>query len=164
MTELFYSKEEVQQARQSLLKFYSNKCVTHGAYILTTFIVIFTFLQAFPRIQVSIEWRRWISSSMLGFFTALAFLMASRSLYWSKLESIVLWVKPASDEDFLLSKKSLDIVEITILKRLAKACEDNVKKYKKPLFWLSSWEFLFVYFVPLFFLFFLTQWLLNFSV
>ncbi len=88
-------QDEEAETRDSLLRYFSAQANTHGTYILTTALVLFTALSILPKV-VSLEGMsgQFIFLLTLSVGIVFGFRMTVRTIYWGTLTSTILWAKP----------------------------------------------------------------------
>lgn len=120
MVDLFHSKGEEQNARIALLRYYSSNCIYHGTYVLTVAIAIFASLEVYPSITFLNETQKELAFSfILGSLLTLGSYLLLRLLYWGRLATPVMWVKPLKYEDEAKNLSGvLDKAKVTIMIRL----------------------------------------------
>jgi hypothetical protein len=120
------TSEDIEiRTRDSLLRYYSSECTTHGAYILSTAVGIFAFFQVASEIDkinfltLNVGWV--LTAVILSGFITISILFVARIIYWGTLTSVVTHVGELSIEE---AKKGINPTrdKITFLLRLHRAC------------------------------------------
>lgn len=94
--------QELRDARNSLLRYYSSKCMSHGTYILTIVIGIFAFFQSLPDVASYFEGQHFESLFLwigISSFVLLMIRQLVRTIRWAHLATAVLCARPMSYED-----------------------------------------------------------------
>jgi hypothetical protein len=118
------------EIRTSLMKYYSSESMTHGAFILTATIGLFTFFQAKNELvkTITIVHPKTLTSLVLGFLLSLLFYFMIRTIFWSAISSYALHVLPKKSEDLPLNA----------LYRLHKSCLDLFKQHHPVMNFLAG--------------------------
>lgn len=123
--------------RGDLLKSYSEECLTHGTYLLTTIIALFTLLQVLPSISFSKDTTynklliSALSNSSLIFFSTIGTFLIGRLFYWAWMTSSIFWTKPLNDQEaqfFFNERGNRDHLEDNRFGRLHEACFRSVRR------------------------------------
>lgn len=158
MTYFQNSWVDEQNARDSLLKYYSSSSNAHGTYILAVAIGVFTFIQSIGEVNKHITgvWFSLYLSSMISLFFSGGLYLFVRTLYWGVLAGTPIWTNPASIDD--MRKEHQKRVPgtpfpetIPIIYRLHHQCFVSFK-LKHPMldFFNSGKRLFFTVFVPMF--------------
>lgn len=135
MEEFRLTPQDKQDARTALLKYYSSKCVSHGAYLVAIavafygfvkfipFILNFNILPLTPELMKSII----ISLTLSGFIVLIVYVL-SRTFFWSYLTTVILNVKPKEKNEM---EHEPERTTVTFLQQLHIACFDYVESKHK---------------------------------
>ena len=124
------------RARDSLLRSYSLKSVTHGTYIVTIAIGIFAFLQIVWPIEQGEIYEMLLASLVLPAFMVLGCIMLFQMVFWGMMISAVSYVSPIDEKDLPDYIKELERrreAKPTILCRLDVAANQHMKKYHRKI-------------------------------
>jgi len=104
------------EARKSILQYYSSKCTAHGTNILTIVVASFTYMEAAVKVLPSFDSlvRILVNSSIISILAFLAIHQIARFWWWARLTQIVLYVPLSEKGD-------------TVLQRLDRACRDRLE-------------------------------------
>jgi len=135
-----------QEARISLLEYYSSRCTAHGTNILTISIVFFTYMQTMFSLFSFSSLGRVLNSLFISGFLTLTFYQIVRLLWWARLTQIVLLKTPPEGVDPLLYRldnacqKGLKNEKEN--KRFFDVCIAALNEYRKwifVVFWITLW-------------------------
>ena len=133
MVDLFDRRDDEQDARIALLRYYSSECVTHGTYILTIAVLIFTSLEVYTRITLLNETAtNLVFSFILSFLFTMGFYLLMRLILWGYLITPLMWIKPLTYEKAAEKLKCVqDKASVNLMIRLHLACGEFVKRAHK---------------------------------
>ena len=153
---LHTSEENEQNARDSLLRYYSSSNNVHGTYILAVAIGVFTFVQSIDVVEkhlTGLSLNLYLSFMISVFFTVGLYLFL-RTLYWGVLAGTPIWTHPASIKDMREAHQravpGIPFPEsISVIYRLHHQCYVDFRN-KHPLlaFFNSGKRLFFLIFVP----------------
>jgi hypothetical protein len=147
------SEENEQQARDSLLKYYSSESLAHGTYILAVAIGVFTFLQTIPVANDNIH-GIWLSGYITLMTCSFAYVGAYffvRTLFWGILTSAAMEAMPMSHADLAKHPDSKSDKEyFPIIVRIHYRCIEEFRQHHRVINFLNSAKRLFfLVFIPL---------------
>lgn len=160
---LYFENYELneQQARDSLLKYYSASSHAHGNYILAIAIGVFTFIQSNTIVEDHISglWFNSYLSFMISLFFFAGLYLFIRTLYWGILAGTPIWTQPTSYAEMAKEHKKHHPDEtpspemFPVIRRLHDACCKDFKR-KHPLmdFFRSGIKLFVIVFIPMFIL------------
>jgi hypothetical protein len=134
--EAFYRTQDFENARHELLKYYYSEIMTHGTYILSLFIGLFTAVEALPRINFPVEFVRQVFASIvLGALFACLLYSVGRMLVYAKMVGWVFDIRPMSYEKVIgeldKSPNLRPYVTVTPLYMLQKNVDAAVRENSK---------------------------------
>jgi hypothetical protein len=150
-----------QQARDSLLKYYSSSSHAHGTYILAVAVGVFTFIQsnAFVESHITEVGFNIYLSFMISLFSFVGSYLFVRTLYWGVLAGTPIWTQPTSMTDIIKEykkdypDKTLSPEMFPVILRLHNACGKDFKRNHPFIHFFNSWIRIFlVVFIPVFIL------------
>lgn len=102
MTTSRFDDDEERNARGNLLRYYTDECLAHGAYLLTIAIAFFTFAQILPDLKFqSPDIRALFISLILSLLFTIGVHILCRLIFWGSMTALVLWYPSMSKMDFL---------------------------------------------------------------
>jgi hypothetical protein len=139
MEEFRLTLQDKQDARTALLKYYSSKCVAHGAYLVAIAVAFYGFVKFIPfildhTINITIlpltpELTKSIMVSLtLSGFIVLTVYVLGRTFFWSYLTTAILNVKPKEKNEVEYERER---TTVTFLQQLHIACFDYVEHKHK---------------------------------
>ena len=139
MEEFRLTLQDKQDARMALLKYYSSKCIAHGAYLTAIAVAFYGFIKSIPFIldptiniiilPLTTEIMKSITISLtLSGFIVLTVYILGRTFFWSHLTTAILNVKPKEKNEV---KCEPEQTTVTFLQQLHIACFDYVEHKHK---------------------------------
>jgi hypothetical protein len=135
MEEFRLTPQDKQDARTALLKYYSSKCVAHGAYLVAIAVAFYGFVKFIPFILdftilplTSELMKSIIVSLTLSGFIVLIVYVLSRTFFWSYLTTAILNIRPKEKNEV---EHEPGQTTVTFLQQLHIACFDYVKSKHK---------------------------------
>lgn len=139
MEEFRLTPQDKQDARAALLKYYSSKCVAHGAYLVAIAVAFYGFIKFIPFILDSTTnitvlpltselMKSIIVSLTLSGFIVLIVSVLSRTFFWSYLTTAILNIKPKEKNEV---EHEPGQTTVTFLQQLHIACFDYVESKHK---------------------------------
>ena len=139
MEEFRLTLQDKQDARMALLKYYSSKCIAHGAYLTAIAVAFYGFIKSIPFIldstiniiilPLTTEIMKSITISLtLSGFIVLTVYILGRTFFWSHLTTAILNVKPKEKNEV---KYEPEQTTVTFLQQLHIACFDYVEHKHK---------------------------------
>ena len=139
MEEFRLTPQDKQNARTALLKYYSSKCVAHGAYLVAIAVAFYGFVKFVPFILDSttnitvivltpeVTKSIIVSLTLSGFVTLIIYVLG-RTFFWSYLTAAILNVKPKEKNEV---EHESPWTTVTFLQQLHIACYDYVESKHK---------------------------------
>jgi len=139
MEEFRLTPQDKQDARTALLKYYSSKCVAHGAYLIAIAVAFYGFVKFIPFILDSTTNNTilpstpelmksiMVSLTLSGFIVLIVYVLG-RTVFWSYLTTAILNVKPKEKSEV---EHEPERTTITFLQQLHIACFDYVESKHK---------------------------------
>jgi len=135
MEEFRLTPQDKQDARTALLKYYSAKCVAHGAYLVAIAVALYGFVKFIPFIPDSTTnitvlpltpelMKSIVVSLTLSGFIVLIVYVLGRTFFWSYLTTAILNVKPKEKSEV---DHESERTTVTFLQQLHIACFDYVE-------------------------------------
>jgi len=135
MEEFRLTPQDKQDARTALLKYYSSKCVAHGAYLVAITVAFYGFVKFIPFILdstilplTSELMKSIIVSLTLSGFIVLIVYVLSRTFFWSYLTTAILNIRPKEKNEV---EHEPGQTTVTFLQQLHIACFDYVESKHK---------------------------------
>lgn len=139
MEEFRLTPQDKQDTRTALLKYYSSKCVAHGAYLVAIAVAFYGFIKFIPFILdstinitvlplTSELMKSIIVSLTLSGFIVLIVYVLGRTFFWSYLTTAILNVKPKEKNEV---EHESERTTVTFLQQLHIACLDYVESKHK---------------------------------
>jgi len=139
MEEFRLTLQDKQHARTALLKYYSSKCVAHGAYLVAIAVAFYGFVKFIPfildpTINITIlpltpELTKSIMVSLtLSGLIVLTVYVLGRTFFWSHLTTAILNVKPKEKNQVEYESERTNV---TFFQQLHIACFDYVEHKHK---------------------------------
>jgi len=134
MEEFRLTPQDKQDARTALLKYYSSKCVAHGAYLIAIAVAFYGFVKFIPFILDSttnitvlpstpeLMKSIMVSLTLSGFIVLIVYVLG-RTFFWSYLTTAILNVKPKEKSEV---EYEAEQTTVTFLQQLHIACFDYV--------------------------------------
>jgi len=144
MVEFLSGPKHSDNARAVLLKYYSTKCITHGAYIITVALALWAFIWALPYFWSIEVFTRVV---LLGFISSILLILTvhilGRTFFWNCSASAVLHVVPKKEGEI----KTEEGTTATSLLLLHQACVEYVRRkhrvigefYKAQIWEIELW-------------------------
>lgn len=135
MEEFRLTPQDKQDARIALLKYYSSKCVAHGAYLVAIAVAFYGFVKFIPFILDStilpltseLMKSSIVSLTLSGFIVLIVYVL-SRTFFWSYLTTAILNIKPKEKNEV---EHEPGQTTVTFLQQLHIACFDYVESKHK---------------------------------
>ncbi len=135
MEEFRLTPQDKQDARTALLKYYSSKCVAHGAYLVAIAVAFYGFVKFIPFILDStilpltseLMKSSIVSLTLSGFIVLIVYVL-SRTFFWSYLTTAILNIKPKEKNEV---EHEPGQTTVTFLQQLHIACFDYVESKHK---------------------------------
>lgn len=139
MEELRLTLQDKQDARTALLKYYSSKCIAHGAYLIAIAVAFYGFIKFIslildPAINITIlplttELMKSITISLtVSGFIVLTVYVLGRTFFWTHLTTAILNVKPKEKNEIEYEPER---TTATFLQQLHIACVNYVEHKHK---------------------------------
>ncbi len=135
MEEFRLTLQDKQDARTALLKYYSSKCVAHGAYLVAIAVAFYGFVKFIPFIldltvlPLTPELTKSIMVSLtLSGLIVLTVYVLGRTFFWSHLTTAILNVKPKEKNQVEYESERTNV---TFFQQLHIACFDYVEHKHK---------------------------------
>jgi hypothetical protein len=119
-----------QEARISLLQYYSSKCTSKATSILTIVVAFLAYVEATQNTWKTLDlfWRSIVDSLVISIFFTLAHHQIARLFIWGRLTH------------YALSTSPIVALDKTLLKRLDEACYIDFKNWRgKKYAYLNRW-------------------------
>lgn len=138
MEDFFYPPEYVENARYELTRYYYNAVSAHGTYILSVFVGIFIWVEAFHYVTIGNEIaRQAIASVLMGIFLALLVYFVGRIFIYTKMLGWMRFIRPVNydriSEEFGKSAEFRECGTVTPMLALEHALYEFLFKYHKRL-------------------------------
>lgn len=135
MEEFRLTPQDKQDARTALLKYYSSKCVAHGAYLVAIAVAFYGFVKFIPFILDStilsltseLMKSSIVSLTLSGFIVLIVYVL-SRTFFWSYLTTAILNIRPKEKNEV---EHEPGQTTVTFLQQLHIACFDYVESKHK---------------------------------
>ncbi len=135
MEEFRLTPQDKQDARTALLKYYSSKCVAHGAYLVAIAVAFYGFVKFIPFILDStilpltseLMKSSIVSLTLSGFIVLIVYVL-SRTFFWSYLTTAILNIKPKEKNEV---EHEPGQTTVTFLQQLHIACFNYVESKHK---------------------------------
>ncbi len=139
MEEFRLTPQDKQNARTALLKYYSTKCLAHGAYLVAIAVAFYGFVKFIPfildpTINITIPplttelTKSIIVSLTLSGLIVLIVYVLGRTFFWSYLTTAILNVKPKEKHEV---EHEPERTTVTFLQQLHITCFDYVERKHK---------------------------------